>query len=1010
MRFSLACVVASAVLAVAGCGSSSNSGGGGNSPTPPAVTSTTPASGATGIAINSAVTATFSQAMNSSSLTTSTFTLNSSGGAAVASAVTYSSTRDVATLTPGSNLAYSTQYTATITTSATDSSGTALAANYSWSFTTAAAPTPPTVTSTTPASGASNVATGTAVTAIFSQAMNASSLTASTFTLADQSGNSVAGTVTYSSSNNTATFTPMAALAYGTQYTATITTGATDSNGTALAENYSWNFTTGAAPLSVTAETPGSDAINVGVGTAITATFSQPMNASTLTTSTFTLMDQSGNAVAGSVTYSSSNDTATFTPTAPLAYSTSYTASITTGAMDTSGVALTTSFTWTFTTGTAPAAPTVTSTIPASGATGVVVTTAVSASFSEPMNASSITSSTFTVVAQGGSSVAGTVSYNASTMTATFTPSANLTYDTTYTATLTTGITNSTGQSLAATDWSFTTIEAPTVLSTTPSGGSTSVPVTDDVTATFSQAMNPSTLTTSTFTLKNGGIPVTGTVTYSSSSDTATFMPSASLAYDTSYTAEITTGATNSGGVPLTANYSWSFTTETAPSGMVTVDYGTADQIIRGFGGSTAWLGQLTTPQANELFSQTSGLGLSILRVRIDPTGSASSTPYAWATSNWAQEAANGTEAVAANPRAIVFATPWTPPASLKTSSSTEPFSSSCSPAAGFCGGYLPSSNYAAYASYLEDFVTYFNNTSNANLYAISMQNEPDANVTYESCFWAPQSGTGSTGTALGAQMDAWIAGDASTLTTNLIMPESEDFNTDYSSDALSDPNAVNLISIIGGHLYGYGEVPFYYTQAEDAGKDVWMTEHYLNPSGGFGAAPTITDALAAAEEVHNSMVTGQYNAYVWWWIWNDDCDGVNYGLINDGTGESGNACGTSAQPAPTYYGYAIGQFSKFIQPGYYRYNATPTPSSGVYISAYSGTDSGGTTHYVIVAINATTSPVSQPFTIDNATVTSMTPWQTTSSAGLAQQSAVTVSDGTFTYTLPAQSITTFVQ
>ena len=92
-------------------------------------------------------------------------------------------------------------------------------------------------------------------------------------------------------------------------------------------------------------------------------------------------------------------------------------------------------------------------------------------------------------------------------------------------------------------------------------------------------------------------------------------------------------------------------------------------------------------------------------------------------------------------------------------------------------------------------------------------------------------------------------------------------------------------------------------------------------------------------------MVNGQYNAYVWW------------GVFGASTGE---ACGTNAgsyglvdiagnlQPM----GEIMGQYSKFIQPGYVRASATATPVTGVYVSAYTGTVSG-TQHYVIVAINA---------------------------------------------------------
>ncbi|MFP5206620.1 MAG: Ig-like domain-containing protein [Acidobacteriota bacterium] len=688
----------------------------------------------------------------------------------------------------------------------------------------------------------------------------------------------------------------------------------------------------------------------------------------------------------GAVSYDASSQTATFTPTASLAYSSTYTATITTGVTSSSGTALAAAKTWSFTTA-APPALIVSSMFPANGATNVSVTSALTATFSQAMNAGSLTSSTFTVTAQGGGAVAGAVTYNAATMTAAFAPAASLAYNTQYTATVTTGASASSGAMLAGNvSWNFTTQKAPvpTIASTAPVSGATNVAVNSAVTVTFGMAMNASTITSSTFTVTpQGGSALAGTVTYDAATMTATFTPAASLNYSTQYTAAITTGAQTTNGGALSANFTWSFTTTTG----VTVDFGTTYQTIRGFGGSTAWLGQLTTQQAAALFSPTSGLGLSILRVRIDPTGSASSQ---WVTSNWTQELNNGLEAQQANPNAIVFATPWTPPASLKASSSTDPYASSCSPSAGFCGGYLPSSSYAAYASYLEDFVTYFA-SNGVNLYAISMQNEPDATVTYESCFWAPQSGAGSSGTALGAQMDAWIAGNASVLTTKLIMPESESFNTNYSYDALSDPNAAPLVGIVGGHLYGTS--PSYSTQAESLGKDVWMTEHYLTPSG---SQPAIADALAAAEEVHNSMVTGQYNAYVWWWIWNDPNDGINYGLINSST----------TSPAPTYYGYGVGQFSKFIQPGAVRVSATANPAANVYVSAY--TSHG---HWVIVAINAGATAPSLSFTLQNAGgVTALTPYQTTGSGGLAQQTPVAVTGGQFTYTLPAQSITTLVQ
>ena len=867
------------------------------------------------------------------------------------------------------------------------------------------------VSSVTPANGATGVAVSSTVTASFNIGASAATITTSTFTLAAQGGGAVAGTVSVGNGGLNATFTSNASLAYSTTYTATLTTGVQSTAGTALASNYTWTFTTGAVspPVpTVTAVTPTSGATGVAITSAVTAIFSEAMNSATITGSTFTLAPTAGGSViAATVVYTANNLTATLTPNAPLAYNTAYTATITTGVQSSLSTPLAANYTWTFTTATAPA-PSVTAVTPLSASTTAAISTTVTAAFNQAMNSSTITASTFTLTGPGNSSVQGTVAYNAGTSVATFTPAANLAYNTAYTATLSTTITSSTGVALAAPyTWSFTTTTAPvpTVTNTVPTSGATGVNVANALMATFSVPMNSSTVTATTFTLATttGNTPVAGLVTYNTGTSTATFTPNASLAYNTSYTATITTGAQSSNNVALASNYVWAFTTGASPN-QVTVDFGTTYQTIRGFGGSTAWLGHMPSAVSTELFNPTSGLGLSILRLRIDPTGSASSTPYPWETSspsdggNWLEEAANGADAVAANPNAIVFASPWTAPSAWKlggtstTVSGTvfnEAFNASCGEGAGYCGGYLDPNHYADYANYLEDFVKFFNGTNSPqHLYAISMQNEPEENVTYESSVWTP------------AQMDAWIAGDASTITsdaysTKLIMPESDSFNPVDSSTALNDSSAQGLISIIGGHLYGVQPAPFSIPSG-DSPKELWMTE--------FGPLSTTALTWAQAlttygESIHNSMVTGQYNAYVWW------------GLFGQSTGSCATAAGTcglvdnagTVQPM----GNVMGQYSKFIQPGYVRVSATATPVSGVYVSAYKNSSPA---HYVIVAINANTSSSSLTFALSNATVTSVTPYQSTSAAGLAAQTAVTVSSGQFSYTLPAQSIVTFVQ
>lgn len=869
--------------------------------------------------------------------------------------------------------------------------------------------TVPSVSVVAPANLATGVAVGSTVTATFDMAMNASTITASTFTLTPQGGPALAGNVTYSSGNDTATFTPGAALANNMTYTATITTGAQSSAGTALAANYTWSFTTATAtvtPPKVTAVTPPDASAGVAITSAVTATFSEAMNSSTIAGSTFTLTPQGGSAIAGVVAYNSTNLTATLTPSSPLTNNTVYTATITTGVQSSQGSALAANYTWSFTTVTATVTPPlVTSVTPTSGSTGVAITTAVTATFNQAMMLSTINGSTFTLTGPRNASVQGMVSYNTGTSVATFTPAANLSYDTVYTATISTSVMSSGGVALSpAYVWTFTTAAAPvpTVTATVPTSGATGVNVGNAFTATFSQPMNSATLTASTVTLTGpGNTPVSGLISYNTGTSTLTFQPNASLAYNTLYAATITTGAQSSAGAALAANYSWTFTTGASPN-QVTVDFGEPQQTIRGFGGSTAWLGEMPSAVATALFSPTNGLGLSILRVRIDPEGSASSAnPYE--TSEWDYEAANGAEAVAANPNALVFASPWTPPATWKLSGTSTTvsgttfneafYSGTCGEGTGYCGGYLDPNHYADYANYLEDFVKFFNTTNSFHLYAISMQNEPEENVDYESSVWTPQ------------QMDTWIAGNASTITsdpysTKLIMPESDNFNPVDAATALSDASAQGLISIIGGHIYGVQPTP-YSIPSGDTPKELWMTE--------FGplstTALTWSQALTTyGETIHNSMVTGQYNAYVWWGL---------FGATTGSCATNAGTCGLvddagTVQPM----GYVMGQYSKFIQPGFVRVSATATPVAGVYVSAYSNSSPA---HYVIVAINSNSSAESLSFVLDvngnpTSIVTSLTPTESTSSTGLAAQSAVTVSSGQFSYTLPAQSIVTFYQ
>ncbi|MBN8547086.1 MAG: Ig-like domain-containing protein [Ignavibacteria bacterium] len=542
---------------------------------PPSVSSTDPSNNATGIALNQKISATFSKAMDPSTLTTATFTL-SEGSSFVSGTIQYVGM--TATFIPSVNLLSATTYTATITTGAKDLTNNSIVENYVWRFTTGAGAvvTPPIVTSTVPVNQATGVPLNQKIAATFSKSMDASTITGATFTL-KQGNNSVSGFVSYF--GTTATFTPATNLAANTVYTATITTGVKDLTGNALVNNYVWTFTTGTGavitPPVVSSTDPLNNATGVPLNQKIAATFSKTMDASTITTATFTLKHGT-TVVSGFVSYLGT--TASFSPTNNLLANTLYTATITTGAKDLTGNALVNDYVWTFTTGGGAiiTPPIVISTSPSNLATGVPLNQKVSATFSKSMDPSTITNSTFTLK-DGSNPVSGFVSYFGTT--ATFTPSSNLQPNTQYTGTITTGAKDLTGNALENNYvWTFTTgaavvITPPTVILTDPLNNATGVPVTKKITATFSKAMDPSTITTATFTLMQGATFVAGTVSYSGM--VATYTPSSNLALGTVYTATINTGAKDLAGNALAANYVWKFTTGFA-TGQLPVNLGSA--------------------------------------------------------------------------------------------------------------------------------------------------------------------------------------------------------------------------------------------------------------------------------------------------------------------------------------------------------------------------------------------------------------------------------------------------
>jgi glucuronoarabinoxylan endo-1,4-beta-xylanase len=399
---------------------------------------------------------------------------------------------------------------------------------------------------------------------------------------------------------------------------------------------------------------------------------------------------------------------------------------------------------------------------------------------------------------------------------------------------------------------------------------------------------------------------------------------------------------------------------DTTPN-VATVDLAGSQQIIRGFGGANFLpvRPDMTVDQVQKAFGADSGrIGLSILRLRIPSQESEFGLNVA-------------TAKLAGSMGVTIIASPWTPPARMKTNND-------------IVGGRLNDTSYASYAAYLKSFSDYMA-SNGVPLYALSVQNEPDIPGAYESCSWNA------------SQMLAFVKDNAPAIGTKIIVPESCNFNRAISDAILNDSVAASHVSIIGGHIYGEGLRGFplsvyvsiigggnifgggltSYPLAVSKDKEVWMTEH-LDTDTSWSAV------IGTAKEIHDCMNAGM-SAYIWWYIVRF------YGPIL----EDGNI---------SKRGYVLSQYARFVRPGYVRVDATDNPQPDVYVTAYKNGSK-----LAIVAINAHGSSIDQSFAIRNGAVSSFTLYVTSGTKNCMQGNTVSASKGSFTAPLEPSSVTTFV-
>jgi hypothetical protein len=598
------------------------------------VISTYPTDDAIDVPVNTSVTINFSLPMDCKTINRNNFRLKDvRHGRLAAESVTCSGTS--ATLTPLSDLAVNTRYevvlhgkiravngtllwdngwgydfttapsaeppaTATPTATATGTATqTATATATSTATATATATATPTATDTstatatatdTPTATATDTATATATdtaTATATDTATATATATATDTATATSTSTATATATdtaTSTSTSTATDTPTATATATSTATATATATSTATS-TATATP---TATATAIPPSVFASAPaivGCGGQGMGTNQKISVTFSEPMNsASILAPGTFTVTGPGLIPVPGTVTYDLTNNIATFAPIGgTFATATTFTATISTGALSMALLPLANNYVWTFTTGAGPdtTPPLVSSTNPVDTATSVSTNQKIVATFDKGMDSTTLNGTTFTLMGPGVTPVLGNVTYSTIGNTATFTPSSTLATSTTYTATITTGVADLSGNTLASSFvWTFMTglatdASAPTVTLMNPANGAISVGIDASVNATFDKAMDSSTLNPATFTVTGpGATVVVGKVSYDVTNKIATFTPTSPLAAGVTFTATIA-GALDLAGNAL-ATTTWTFTTGLTTTGQSPVNLGSA--------------------------------------------------------------------------------------------------------------------------------------------------------------------------------------------------------------------------------------------------------------------------------------------------------------------------------------------------------------------------------------------------------------------------------------------------
>jgi len=404
----------------------------------------------------------------------------------------------------------------------------------------------------------------------------------------------------------------------------------------------------------------------------------------------------------------------------------------------------------------------------------------------------------------------------------------------------------------------------------------------------------------------------------------------------------------------------------------VDINWEDEKQTIHGFGatsGGNEHDHEKFSEMADILFDKNTGLGLSSFRVYM-VMGLKLGETEPTSLKSWHQGLVDWIEAAKARGVNKYWSSSWTAPKWMKDNNDL------------VCG-YLLSDMYDNYAEYLADWYFILKNDLNIDLYGISPQNEPGCKP-WESMEWTSSDFNVFIRDYLGPTFSA------RDVNTNIIVPEETAwYNVDNFTDVMVNDNVTNdYVDIVAGHGYWTSTYEDY---TDDYNRPVWMTEMSNNTEPNDAS---MARGLEWADKFHRLLVNAQVSTIHHWRF--VDWSGDEPGLIQ--------TYGSKTSYTVNKFAWTLGNYSRFVRPGWKRIGVSGTSASGVLVSSFKNPADD---KFAVVIINTNSGSKSVTLNFNGFTSSSLIPYRTSSSENLSQLSSVS-GGSSVTVNVAGESVTTF--